>query len=290
MCILYMVTYSYNRYTTSFIQFADPGAPLPALPIQRGTFSLPIGAPQQQNSACLAQNNESAAWTCTAREPLILSFFPSPTEQRNLIMMAIQSPSNMQPSMYGVQDPRINPLELTPAVDPERPNNGAAYYFRTTYSRTMLLKEDQIAKQSQDLDLPKTNVSTIQPGDRPWLCIFNKTLLEGYIYVSEKSTCSNRPADSKVGNSTINLGSPCLPYVMKLTEQWLPNSKQPYCSRMLMSQDGNLVKDTVSKALKLSDAGPVPPVSANSTDTNLGERKRQQTQSPNTCRCQWMVQ
>jgi hypothetical protein len=290
MCIWYMAAHPYNRPAPSFVQFADPGAPPTPFPIQRGMFSLPIGVPQLQNSACLAQNNESVAWTCTTRKSLLLSFLPSPAEQRNLTMMFIQSTSNTQPSMYGIQDPEINSLELTPEVDPEHPNKGAAYYFRTTYSRTILLREDQILNQSQNLDPPNTSVSTIQPGDRPWLCVFNETLLEGYIYVSEKSICSNGPGDSKVDNSTETFASPCLPYVMKLTEQWAPSSTQPYCSRMLMSQDGKLVKDGVSKMPTLGGAGPVPPRVVNSTDTNLGQRKRQPTQSLNTCRCQWMVQ
>jgi hypothetical protein len=289
-CILYIFAHLGNRQDPSFAQVADPRASPTSLPIQRGTFILPVGTPQQQSSACLSQNNESAAWTCAARKSLLLSFLPSPADQGNLATMSIESTSVIKPSTYGIQNPEINTIELTPRVDTEYPNKGAAFYFRTTYSRTVLLKEKQIVAQGQYLDTPDTNVSTIQSGDRPWLCVFNGTSLEGYIYVSENSTCANDRVHPEVGNSTVPFHIPCLPYVMKLTELLLPNRTEPYCSRMLMGVDGTLSSDGASETLKLSDDGLAPRTLANGTHTETVKGKRQQTPAPNSCRCQWMVQ
>lgn len=290
----YSLIYLYiNRKQPSSMHSDGPAAPTPTqtnLPLQRGAFILPIGTPQQQNSACLAQNNESAAWTCTTRKPLLLSFLPSPAEQKNFTMMSVDSMSGLKPNAYGIQDPDINPVELTSTVDKEHSSNGPAYYFRTTYSRAVLLREDQIVSQGRPTTPPDAEILNIQVGDRPWLCVFNETLLEGYIYVSQKSTCGNELVEF---NSTQPFRLPCLPYVMKLTEQRVPNSTRPYCEQMRMQQNGDLVSVGPSKMLKLSEANLTPLRIAEvvAADMTKGtEGKEQEAPSPNTCRCQWMVQ
>ncbi|KAF2004011.1 hypothetical protein P154DRAFT_427467 [Amniculicola lignicola CBS 123094] len=246
--------------------------------IKRGTFTFFIGNPQQQDSACLAQNNESAAWSCLPRRYLRMNLLPSlenPTDVLASIEPVVENPT----TWYGLVGPNIDPVLLSLAVDAAAPKLGMAYHFRTTYNRAVVLKEDQMAAPGQSLGLEETSFTQVQIGDRPWLCTFNQTVIEGYIYVSHNSSMGNQ-------NMTLDDQTRNLPYPFKLTEQRDSNSPQPYCRRMEMLGNGQLVpsnEDGELKRLKLAET-----VFGGASMQRAGRRR--QTTSERSCRCQWMYQ
>lgn len=246
--------------------------------------------PQTQNSACLAQSNESVAWVCFPNT-LGVNILPPPAGQANsLVSLEYTDPASAP--KYGLRPFKTSSTLLTPATDSQFPNLGPGLYFRTTYDRTVLFLEDRIVAQGSTPNLRENWGDSVYPGDRPWLCTFNETVIEGYIYTSQNAS----------RNDTIVLGGglngfrrvQSLPYVIKIIEQRVPNSPQPFCLRMqTIDTNSTLVPEGDAGAmnlLKLSEVVTQP----RSLDGNAvpGARlaKRQRMMAANTCRCQWMVQ
>lgn len=75
-------------------------------------------------------------------------------------------------------------------TDLDAPNNGPAYYFQQQYNKLALVPDDAIdvasGKIKRDyMDVPNDWTNRKQyaaPSDRPWLCYWNNTFVEGFIY------------------------------------------------------------------------------------------------------------
>jgi hypothetical protein len=257
-------------------------------PISRGPFAVPIQLPQQQNSACLARANESVAWQCASDTMFQLNILPTPSGS-NVTMITLGSLPPTNDTLYhGHQAPDVPSVVLKP-VKGAAPSGAdeRAYHFRTTYDRVVLLKENDLTPTNRLRDQPVMLHPTFQSGESIWRCIFNETLIEGYIYPYQKTTTSGTLNNT----ATTVKDLPKLPYVLKLVEQRMPNGKGPYCEKMEV-QDGKLTSLSQEKVM-LSLAEPEAEADA-AAKRRLVRRSRfktrQQAPDSNYCRCQWMVQ
>jgi hypothetical protein len=253
----------------------------------RGPFAVPVQVPQQQMSTCLARTNESVAWQCASDTTFQLNILPSPKDF-NITMITLGSvPSTNGTIYHGHQAPDISPVALSllngvASAD----NDGSTYYFRSTYNRVVLLKENDLTPDDKPRSQPVMRHPTFLSGETLWRCIFNESVVEGYIYPKKKTAASG------MFNGTVaavqNL--PKIPYVLKLVEQRMPNGKGPYCERVQV-QDGKLLVLSEEKVmLTLVE----PAAEASATKVRLARsaryRPRQSKPGNNFCRCQWMVQ
>ncbi|KAF2646436.1 hypothetical protein P280DRAFT_11533 [Massarina eburnea CBS 473.64] len=263
--------------------------PIPNIRIKQGTFAVALSNARKQSSACLERNNESAAWACTTDDILRVNVLPSGQPGQNLI--SIEPSSNIDWTSYGQRPLSISPTILTPAKDSELPDNGPGYHFRTTYDRMVLIKDDSLPIVNAASNRMGTGHSAIQEGDQPWLCYFNETVVEGYIYVSRRSVSTNKSISSLSANSTKMSDIPFLPYTFKITEERISNSTMPYCELQMISKDKKLVSNgTNTLILALSE--PIFVSDDVQMDRNLrkGQRKREQTSTGKSCQCEWVVQ
>lgn len=246
--------------------------PIPSL--KSGPYLVMSGRPEQESAACLAQNNESAAWTCRVAAPVFqLRVLPSPADRKDMTIISLSALKNK--TNYGLQPPQLDAISLSQATDPESPDYGPAYHFRTTYTRIVILNENQIINQSEAIAPFRPDYENIRRGDRPWVCMFNNTQLEGYIYASRLSKASGLSQAWSFGNDTADMMS-FLPVVMKITEERV-NGTQPYCVHKEMKDDGRLVPamtDGGMMMLRLNETATPP--------------DREGTQD--NCRCQWLVE
>jgi hypothetical protein len=231
------------------------------------------GKSLQQSSACLAQNNETAAWSCTIAAPVFqLSVLPRSDSRRDLTIVSFAPLNNV--TQYGLQPPQLDAISLDQATDPSSPGYGPAYHFRTTYQHVVVLNENQIVNQSEEIAPFDPNFVNVRPAERPWVCMFNDTQIEGYIYASRLSRSAGGSQAWSFGDETAPM-KPFLPYVLKITEERV-NGTQPYCVQTEMKDDGRLVptmKDGTMSVLRLKE------VKATSRET-VG----------NGCYCQWLVE
>jgi len=193
--------------TTTFDSTPMTASPasLPALPT--GTFSLPIAVPSVAPNTCFVNSEQSAAWSCNI--PMNLNYQMSisglPNASSNLhnneISLSYGSNSFGPWYAYGAQPPILpGPACLSLVIDSQDPGRGPAWSFEEPYDKVVILPANAFSPSSdskrhvhdRDGDDPPvgsftTRKNVVQPGDKPWFCYWNGTLLETFIYVSNKS-------------------------------------------------------------------------------------------------------
>lgn len=207
-----------------------------------------------------------------------------------MTLAAIQ-PLKINGTFYGPQPPQLNAIPLELIEDLEYPALGPAYHLQGLFNRAVILTESQIingSSQIHPLDPAKVQV---QPGDRPWVCAFNETLFEGFIYVFENSSLTRVNRDGNASNSLMD-SLPVFPSAIKIVERRIANTTQPYCIQMDALEDGSLVHTTgisgFVEILQLNETDPTLQELGLDTSTNLKPGKRGDSQT-NGCVCQWML-
>jgi hypothetical protein len=253
-------------------------------PIPRGPFVVPIQLPQQQNSACLARTNESISWQCASDTTFQLNVLPPPSDSNATMITLGSVPSTNGTIYHGHQAPDVSPVQLK-LLDDRPETDGPVYYFRTTYNRVVLLKDNDLMPADGRKPQPAIRHPAFQPGESLWRCVFNETLIEGYMYPNQKIAPSGTPNTTATAMKTL----PKIPYVLKLVEQRMPNGKVPYCEKVKL-EDGSLSRLPGEKVvLKLAE--PAAEAAAKAALVRSSKfRVRQQAPDSSYCRCLWMVQ
>ncbi|ORY18136.1 hypothetical protein BCR34DRAFT_596377 [Clohesyomyces aquaticus] len=253
-------------------------------PIKRGTFALPFENVKQQSSACLAKNNQSAAWSCEPRRSIRLTLLPS-SDSANITILYPESLNSTVSTYYGVQDPGVPMMNLsTTVLDPQYPDLGGAYYFKSQYTRYMLLGEDDILSalgRPTAFVLPKG--TDVVSGDTVWTCKFDETSIEGYVYVLKNATnVGAKIVTSDPHNATNPIMVPWFPYMMKITEERLPDhGATAQCTKGRLLENGILAAqyDGQNQKIQLNLA---------QSTQDIGDAQKGDT--INACRCQWLYQ
>jgi len=257
--------------------------------IQRGIFALSIQLPQKQSSACLARMNESIAWTCASNTALQLSVLPAPAGDDNATMVTITSPPNIDHIYFGEQIPDIPPAELL-TLGRAASKNGSAYYFRATYDRVVLLREDGFTQAEARQARSATQHTSFLPGDSLWRCTFKETLIKGYLYVNKPIKTNVSTTRTDTVNVTTTNRLPEIPYSVKLVEERIPNGKIPYCEKMLVERDATLSSQSQTVNLSLSDPEAEAAAYTHPRTRRKKYRRQQQEDGANHCQCQWLIQ
>jgi hypothetical protein len=199
-------------------------------PLPTGAFSLPLGFPQEANPGCLVQPNAYAAWSCKMTfAPLIITINTTGVDTNgNQQQRASTRPGNGIPDtviQYGAQTPQLDlePMQLVKDLDVQ--SLGPAYHFSTRYDKLVILRPEELTagsslkKRQLNDDAPARQRFTVQPGDYPWYCYWNRTYIEGYIYVEDNSTAAtftalptmyptNLPSSSASDSATVAIATP----------------------------------------------------------------------------------
>jgi hypothetical protein len=183
---------------------------------------------------------------------------------------------------YGAQPPVLNePGYMRLVNDPTYPERGPAWFFQMPYDKLVIVPENKLLPPTVKRDaVDRDSISDFmgrkgvaQPGDSPWFCYWNATLLEVFLYVNETSVAGNHLSGpspsgsyrssalpststyslsvptSSVSPSGYSSGPdgdpeflPCYPKVLKLEERRVPidgqNPPQPQCVQNLVNPDG----------------------------------------------------
>lgn len=214
-----------------------------------------------------------------------MNILPSLVEEDATTMITLGAALSNGSIVHGHQSPDVHPTKLLTLATQQ---DGPTYYFRTTYDRVVLLKENDLTPAERPRPQPVMRHPTFQAGENLWRCVFNETLIEGYIYVNKSTTLQTNTTSSNV-DASLTATVPNIPYVVKLVEQRVPNGRVPYCEKMTVQSDRTLSSRSEKVSLHLSKSGAEPRNKA-----GLHGRKsvwrRQQAESTSYCRCQWMVQ
>ena len=197
---------------------------LPKLPI--GSFGVPLGSPTISLSSCLTQADQGSAWGCSARSYLGLNVISADYGPTQINLTSGLSPD--APLRYGPQPPQLNSLSSVSLMsDTDDPSRGPAYFFQQHYDKIVILPGNQLFASPLRRGLGEVDASIrlkdrqsvyghrykrIAPGDQPWICFWNNTILEGFIYVNDNTTI-DFPNASAVVSSLLESAAPSVGFL-----------------------------------------------------------------------------
>ncbi|KAF9736855.1 hypothetical protein PMIN06_004394 [Paraphaeosphaeria minitans] len=254
----------------------------PSLPL--GTFSLSLNTPRQQSSACLADSDDADAWPCISQANLHVAVSSSELSLSQL-ELSIRKTSGDDPSSYGQQFPPTITTKFDSIDPPDDPHKEVIWHFQASYDRTTLLANDALSFLGRPQhEVERDTRVKVTPDDNPWLCYFNNTHMDVFVYASQRAATTTSTTHGS-NKTTETSSSPAFPFVVQIFEQWAQNDTKAYCEQQNVSDHG---------ALRKSDA---PRYFLSTTDTTSGyasgvgkNTEQQAGVAENACHCQWIVQ
>ncbi|KAI9798162.1 MAG: hypothetical protein M1833_004911 [Piccolia ochrophora] len=189
-----------------------------------GQYSVALGDAQTYSKNCLAGPQLQLAWTCSLMGPQIQL---DVLEQRGSTPLSIKLGAMTldgaaMPLQYGQQAPVVTaPQRLSIRYDTDATDAGPAYVAQTAYTKVVILHEDEFdprenSKRSLDHDDddslavrtfsretrtgPPQKVQ-VKKGDKPWLCYWNNTVLDVFIYTMHNSSSSDQGGSTNMDSS-----------------------------------------------------------------------------------------
>ena len=305
--------------TTTFDATPCTTMPSGASSLATGTFGLPIGAATLAQSGCILNSAENSCWSCSMPQvPLEVSIATIPDSNPLMANELTISRSNETKSLlqYGAQPPKLSRSQILSVVtDNQEPERGPAWFFQIPYNKIVNLPERALTPPETKRDVPFTGLkrrNMAQPGDRPWICYWNGTLLEMFIYVNQTSTSQSSTTSSTAPAPTGNFSDYDPPHdeddlqpypnVVKVEERRIPRGAlavPPYCVQQLIDQDGtpspimNSTDQPVTIYLNETEPTMVAPMTgsnlARSIDLEEADMVLDKRQSTANCGCVWIA-
>lgn len=216
------VTVVTSLYDASIIASPTSGAP------PTGTYALSLGEPEETQCDCLTNKDQQLAWDCNLSPNSALSMIVDQPPNSQGLGAVLQYASYDWRIGYGAQLSFMNTsfAQFLTVQDQDDKQNGPAFYFQQFYDKVVVVPEAAISTSSSDkikraLYSPEWSVPEAWqrrkqrafPGEKPWFCVWNETLLEGFIYVTESlttTTSMTQTINSSVMPSTSPPSSPAL--------------------------------------------------------------------------------
>ncbi|KAG9239442.1 hypothetical protein BJ875DRAFT_448114 [Amylocarpus encephaloides] len=194
---------------------------IPALPT--GNFVLPISSPSLNQATCLQNTAQSNAWSCNiamAPGPLqiIIDANVSSGPLENNEMILNYGDQTMNSFAYGAQAPTFTQEQVLRLVrDADEVARGPAWWFQMAYDKIVVIRETDLAPSSTRKrdgesggrpevgDFGRKGVA--QPGEKPWFCFWNGTVLEAFIYPNQTSAYGSKMASQAALTTTSSYGT-----------------------------------------------------------------------------------
>ncbi|KAL8638832.1 MAG: hypothetical protein Q9228_004051 [Teloschistes exilis] len=296
--------------------------PLPSTPtnlplLPTGAFYVPLRNLSTSQNSCLSSFN--MAWDCSNSADLKLDL-----SMPQMISIAPRFPTQANQVYFGAQPPSLDePIPLTLMGDRDRMADGPAWWAQQLYISGVDFNADNSTgslekrwrnygqKDGGSMRMGSTGRRTIAiPGNKPWFCYWNSTILEIFIYVTQNSSGPSPPTSSGSGSassSPVDWESPAMPTNLgrrqnvdpsqlvvyskdiKIEERRSPNpsATTPYCVHMQIMNDGTASplqdENGSPQTVELIEAPPSPGMKMRKRK-DLWERE----ESADACQCEWV--
>lgn len=226
------------------------------------------------------------------------------------------------PFRYGAQPPTLSgPANLVLMKDKAAMDKGPAYYFTQPFNKTVIVRSQDLSGLTSNHKrgstwLPDSWVHKRQqsdwaqgdmasPSDQPWICYWNNTYLEGFIYLTqnENNSTSTAPQMTSTGTSS---SPPAYPKIVKIGEHRPPDgisNPSAYCQQMQILENWqfNPISGPSGQPINLVETE-IPFMAQRQYDRNTGSsgggggsanqpsganKERRQTGSDTRCTCEW---
>ncbi|OTB09561.1 hypothetical protein M426DRAFT_81661 [Hypoxylon sp. CI-4A] len=188
---------------------SDLPSDLPPLP--EGMWAMPLGRNSRISNTCFTDPTLAQAWGCDLSFSQLFMTVKRVPGQSSVSNYAFDFTYNETYSLknnvysYGVQPPDLTGLNLKLVGDIYEGPRGPAWNFEVTYNKTIILHEPALSVPSGSPSANKNRRMMFggdfmrkgivaQPGEKPWICHWDNTILEGFIYAGQNNSYS-RPFD-----------------------------------------------------------------------------------------------
>ncbi|KAI1416570.1 hypothetical protein F5Y13DRAFT_119201 [Hypoxylon sp. FL1857] len=178
-------------------------------PLPQGNFSMFLGRNNRISNTCFSDPTLSQAWSCDLtlfQLSMSIQRLPNEPNTSDYSFGFIFNESNTLKNnvyTYGVQPPDLRDLKMKLVSDVFEMPRGPAWNFEVSYNKTAIIPEMFISASSSSQnrrrmlfgggDAKRRGVA--QPGEKPWVCHWDNTILEAFIYAGQNNSFS-RPGDS----------------------------------------------------------------------------------------------
>ena len=171
----------------------------PTIAPPTGTYALSLSTPEATQAACLVDQSQAQAWDC--------NLVGNPALAMSVGVPAGPQPTNGAFLFYGSTDTEIcygaqyqfMGTQFSPFLtvqDNDYPDHGPAFYFEHLYDKIVVLPENAFpmptgsskSKAKRQWTMPPgwgAQKQVVNPGEKPWFCVWNNTLIETFIYVQQ---------------------------------------------------------------------------------------------------------
>ncbi|KAI0169037.1 hypothetical protein GGR52DRAFT_503728 [Hypoxylon sp. FL1284] len=180
-------------------------------PLQTGTYAMPLMNNRISNT-CFSDSTLARAWDCNLAFVQLSMTIEKLVGQPNTSDYSLTFDHNETHGLesyvyaYGVQPPILTDMTLELVTDIFEAPRGPAWNLNAIYNKTIILPEGHLtpsdpSSSSSDykrrmlfggVDFKRRSIA--QPGDKPWICQWDNTILEVFIYAGQNNSFS-RPMD-----------------------------------------------------------------------------------------------
>lgn len=261
---------------------------------------------QKYSRMCVEDHDIKEVWSCL-EQPKDFEIYVGGEE---LTHQSISFANNQQATStysYGAQQPVLpTPTQnLSLVLDTSAASMGPALFFWTYYDKLVVLPEDAMGSSSsskRDLSVDGDFASyiqrkqTAQPGDKPWFCWWNQTVLEFFMYVNQSSTDSSYQASATTGGNLAasmataqaekrDDGLKNYPRVIKMEERRdHGGAMSPYCQQMTVDSHGQLLS-IPSRTVPVAEIEPTPTTTVSNTANGPDQTYTAKAEWATPCYC-----
>ncbi|KAL7622262.1 hypothetical protein AAE478_007766 [Parahypoxylon ruwenzoriense] len=200
---------SQSNWDTQPLATLPPDLP----PLQEGTFAMPLMNNRISNT-CFNDSTLAQAWNCnivfSQLSMTIMKLAGQPNVSDYSFGFLYNDTFSIKNNVYsyGMQPPDLTDLKLKLVNDLYELSRGPAWNFEVKYNKTVILPEELLTPSPAALstaggqrrrmlfggDFKRKGIA--QVGDRPWICHWDNTVLETFIYAGQNNSFS-RPIDPR---------------------------------------------------------------------------------------------
>lgn len=192
--------------TTYFDATPLASTPTGLSPVPTGDFLVASNETSNHSSKCVTDKDYDNAWGCLDKRNLQINIEGSAGKKK----VRFQPENADRTLTYGPQAPELEPTAypLSLMLDKDDIHLGPALFFFTAFDKLVVVP-DSVFPSSRSKPKGSTadesnlfdewldsNKRIAQPGDEPWFCWWNSTILELFIYVNETTSEEAEKAES----------------------------------------------------------------------------------------------
>lgn len=274
--------------------------------VPTGHWLVP-SALQNYSRMCVEENELNKAWACMDK-PTDFEVYIGGDNGHHSVVFATDAPT---PTFtYGAQPPFLpTPTQsLSMAIDTSDVGMGPALFFYALFNKLVVLPDSAFSSSSVSarsyfpddsgiIDGYLNRKKTAQPGDKPWFCWWNSTMMEFFLYVNQSTTDtgygSTATTDNNLAASTATSQAQAkrdgnaadYPRKIKIEERRdYSGAQAPYCQQMQVMSDGQPVP-LPNSVIDINEMEPTPTTTYINTGGGSHQTYTAKAQYATPCYC-----